>query len=229
MRMNQLPADERPYEKCLHLGEQVLSDAELISVILRTGSRRESALETARRILDQPGCQGLTGLYHMSVQDLTRIDGIGPVKAVQLRCICELSRRIHKQHSSAALCFNDPQSVADYYMEDLRHAGQELVLLLMLDTKGHLLGEQVISIGSVDCALIAPREVFLRAFSFRAVSVILIHNHPSGDPFPSEEDIHLTENIRLGGELLGIHLLDHIIVGDHTSFSFRREHLLTER
>ncbi len=224
--MKQLPADERPYEKCLRYGADALSDAELISVIVRTGNRDETALEMARRILSQPGCQGLTGLYHMSVQDLMQLKGIGPVKAVQLKCVTELSRRIQKQKTVSELQFDDPSSVAAYYMEDYRHTQQEHVLLVMLDSKQHLLGEKVLFVGSVNSSLVSPREVFLTALSFRAVSVILLHNHPSGDPSPSEEDIQLTDRIRLGGELLGIRLLDHIILGDHASFSFRLENIL---
>ena len=227
--MKQLPADDRPYEKCLTAGAGVLSDAELISVILRTGSRQDSALETARRILDQPGCHGLAGLSRMSVQDLIKIPGIGPVKAVQLLCVAECSRRIHKMSCISSLSFQDPESVAAYYMEDFRHLKQEKVLLLMLDAKGHLLGEKVIASGTVCSAPLSPREIFLTALTFCAVSVILLHNHPSGDPFPSEEDIQITERIRLGGELLGITLLDHIILGDQTHFSFRSDHLIIER
>ena len=224
--MKQLPAEEQPYEKCWDKGPAFLSDAELLSVILRTGSRGETALSLAGRILYEPPGRGLTGLYHMSMAELCSIRGIGKVKAAQLLCITELSRRISRENARESLCFMDPQSVADYYMEDYRHEEQEKVLLLMLSSKGMLLGQEVISIGTVNAAMISPREIFLCALQYHAVSVILMHNHPSGNPSPSREDIILTGRVRECGELLGIELLDHIIIGDQCSFSMRKEGLL---
>ena len=224
--MKSLPSCERPYEKCLEKGPHYLSDAELLSVILRTGSRGENALSLAQRLLEQPPVRGLTGLYHMTAEELCSIRGIGRVKAVQLLCIAELSRRIARENAHQGLRFQDPQSVADYYMEDYRHEEQEKVLLLMLSSKGLLIGEKVVSIGTVNSAVISPRDIFLYAFQHHAVSVILMHNHPSGNPSPSPEDIELTRRIRQCGELLDIELLDHIIIGDQCSFSMRQEGLL---
>lgn len=224
--MKCLPSQEQPYEKCWRAGAAGLTDAELLSVILRTGSRGEPALQLSRRLLSLFPQQGLLGIYHISVTDLMKIRGIGRVKAIQLKCIAELSRRMAKAQAGNSLCFNDPVTIAEYYMEDFRHEEQEKLLLLLLNSKGKLLGEEVISKGTVNATVISPREIFLTAFSYHAVSIILLHNHPSGNPQPSQEDIALTERVKKSGELLGIELLDHIIIGDHAAVSFRMEELI---
>lgn len=226
--MKELPAEEMPYEKCLKSGPGTLSDAELLAVILRTGSRGVNALELSRKILDAGiPSKGLLGLYHMSIPQLCGIRGIGEVKAVQLKCIAELSSRIARLSMEKTLCFRDAGSIADYYMEEMRHLEQEHMLLLMLDTKCRLLSEEVISKGSVNCSVISPREIFLLALQHHAVFIILLHNHPSGDPTPSSEDKSFTKRIYLGGEFTGIRLLDHIILGDRRYVSFREKNLLS--
>lgn len=224
--MMKVPEEERPYEKCLSLGERALTDAELLSVILRSGTPGESALDLSRRVLRQFGEDDLTGLCHQSIPEMMRIRGVGQVKAIQLKCIAELSRRIARSRNSRNVCFTDPESVAAYYMEDYRHEEQEKVLLVMLDGAGQLLGEELLFQGTADKALISPREIFLCALRRRSASVILLHNHPSGDPTPSEEDLIVTRQIREAGDLLGIPLLDHIILGDRKAVSLRREDLL---
>ena len=224
--MMQIPEAERPYEKCESAGERYLTDAELLSIVLRSGVSGESALDLARRLVDFLGYDGLSGLYHMTAAQLTQVRGVGRIRALQLKCIAELSRRIAREQSKDMLCFEDAESIAAYYMEDYRHEEQEKVLLLMLDSKNHLLGEEVISTGTVNMSLISPREVFLSALRFRSVSIILLHNHPSGDPTPSEQDILITDRIRESGEMIGITLLDHIIIGDRIAVSLRKEGFL---
>ena len=224
--MKCLPKEERPYEKCWHSGAGSLTDAELLSVILRTGSRGEPALELSRRVLSLSTEEGLLGIYHLSLAELVKVRGIGKVKAIQLKCIAELSRRIAKTQAGSSLSFSDPETVAEYYMEDFRHEEQEKLLLLLLNSKGRLLGEEVISKGTVNATLISPREIFLCAFRYHAVSIILLHNHPSGNPTPSEEDRLMTKRVKESGILLGIELLDHIVIGDHKAVSFRREGLI---
>ncbi len=224
--MKDLPIAERPYEKCGHFGAASLTDAELLGVILRTGSQGENAVQLANRLLMQPENPGLEGLFHQSLQELCAIRGIGRVKAVQLLCVAELSKRIAREKLGAELYFHDPQTVAAYYMEEYRHEEQEKVLLLMLDNKGRLLGERVVFVGTVNASLVSPREIFLTALKFRAVSVILLHNHPSGDPTPSTEDLTLTGRVAECGAMLGITLTDHIIIGDQKAVSFRQENLL---
>ncbi|MCD7833531.1 MAG: DNA repair protein RadC [Lachnospiraceae bacterium] len=222
--MKSMPIEERPYEKCLEKGAECLSDAELLSVILRTGSCGESALELSRRILTLNGEKsGLLGIYHMSIADLMKVRGLGSVKAAQLKCIAELSRRISRSRFSEGISFQDPVAVAEYYMEDLRHLEQEVVILVMLNSKGRLIRDVILSKGTVRASMISPREIFIEAVRNHAVGIILLHNHPSGIPDPSEEDIRLTERVRLCGAMLGIELLDHIIIGDCQAVSMREQ------
>lgn len=228
--ISQLPDDERPYEKCMRNGPAGLTDAELLAVILRTGTRGTSSIELAYKILDL--CtfnKGLTGIYHLSVGELCSISGVGKVKALQMICIGELSKRIARSSASDGLYFSDPATIAAYYMEEMRHEEQETVRCMMLNTKNRLLGDIVLTRGTVNLSLISPREIFIQALSFHAVHLILVHNHPSGDAEPSEEDRRVTKRIRDAGELLGIDLLDHIIIGDRVFTSMREEHILDTR
>lgn len=227
--IRELPESERPYEKCLREGPGALSDSELLAVILRTGTRGSNSLSLANEILNHiqnSSYPGLLGLLHSSLSDLTKIHGVGTVKAIQLKCIGELSKRIATSAAKTKLQFGQPDSIAKYYMEQLRHEEQELILCMMLDSKNHLLGEQILSKGTATAALITPREVYMEALRYHAVCLILVHNHPSGDPLPSEEDLKVTERMYQAGELLGICLLDHIIIGDHMYFSFREQGIL---
>lgn len=225
--MKAIPEEERPYEKCLSGGAGCLSDAELLAVILRTGVRGESALELSRKVLASQGeGQGLLGIYHMSVSDLQKIRGVGKVKAVQLKCIAELSQRIARTQASGKLSFHDPASVAEYYMEEMRHQEQEILRVLMLNSKGMLIHDETVSKGTVRASLISPREIFISALRHLAVSIILVHNHPSGIPDPSREDILLTRRVMDAGRLIGIELLDHIIIGDRLAVSMREQGIL---
>lgn len=220
--MKAIPAGERPYEKCLSGGAEALSDAELLAVILRTGAQGLSALELSRTILaDQGTGSGLLGIYHKSVSDLQKIRGVGKVKAVQLKCIAELSRRFARAQASGGLSFSNPGTVAEYYMEELRHEEQEVLLVLMLNSKSVLLHEEIISRGTVRASLISPREIYISALRYRAVGIILLHNHPSGIPDPSRDDIQFTQRVLAAGKLIGIELLDHIIIGDRQAVSMR--------
>ncbi|MDD3795782.1 MAG: DNA repair protein RadC [Lachnospiraceae bacterium] len=224
--MKQLPIQEMPYEKCWRSGAESLTDAELLSVILRTGSRGEPAIELSRKVLALSKEQGLLGIYHTSLAELMKIRGIGQVKAIQLKCIAELSKRIAKKQVSGNLIFSEPETIAEYYMEDFRHEEQEKLLVIFLNSKNHFLGEEIISKGTVNATMISPREIFLCALKYHAVSIILLHNHPSGHPTPSREDLLLTRRVKECGEMIGIELLDHIIIGDQTAVSFKMEKLL---
>lgn len=229
--MKELPETERPYEKCLSQGAGALSDSELLAVILKTGTRGSSSLHLANEILkylQNSSYPGLVGLHYISLEELTKIHGIGRVKAIQLKCIGELSKRIATASARSTLSFNNPVTIAQYYMERLRHEEQEHMICVMLDSKNHLLGEQVLTKGISNATLITPREVYLAALQYHAVNLILLHNHPSGDPTPSRCDLEVTERIFDAGEMLGIALLDHIIIGDHRYISFREQGLLNE-
>ncbi len=227
--IKELPESSRPYEKCLQGGPSVLSDSELLAVILRSGVPGNNSLALANQILSltkDTSYPGLLGLMHMSLPDLMKVNGIGKVKAIQLKCIGELSKRMASAVARPGLSFNDPITIAKYYMEHLRHEEQEVLIVMLLDGKNHLIGEQTLSRGTVNATLITPREIFLEAMKFHAVSVILVHNHPSGDPTPSDDDIKVTERVYRSGELLGVRLLDHVVIGDHKYVSFRELGLL---
>ena len=226
--MKDIPTDERPYEKCLNDGVQGLSDAELLSVIIRTGTREENSLMLAQKILalNYPG-KGILGLLHLSMQELMQIKGIGRVKGAQLLCIGELSRRIWKKTASLeTVSFHHPVDIVNYFMEDMRHREQEQVYVMFLNTKGVLIKDIMISQGTVNASVVSPREIFIEAVKYHAVSLVLVHNHPSGDPSPSKEDIHLTRRVKEAGELLGIRLLDHIIIGDNSYISLKERGVL---
>ena len=220
--MKNLPESERPYERFQILGAEALSDAELLAIILKTGTKDYTALDLARDLLLE--CQGnLLNLYEIGYEQLLERRGIGPVKATQLKAIAELSKRIARTGRGYHLSMNCPSSIADYYMEELRHEEQELVICMMSDVKGHFLGDKILTRGTATGSLVTPREIFMEALRRHAVS--LIHNHPSGDPTPSPDDLQITARIYQAGELLGIHLLDHIVIGDQRYCSFREEGL----
>ena len=160
--MKDLPSEEKPYEKFETRGAEALTDAELLAVLLRSGTKGSSSLDLARLLLNQEDSGGgFLNLYHRSIRELMKVPGIGRVKAIQLKCLLELSRRIAKEPFRKELSFDSPKSIADYYMEDFRHAEQERMMILMLDTKGGFLGEAVISVGTVNDSLVSPREIFL--------------------------------------------------------------------
>lgn len=221
-QMKDMPEEERPYEKCIRQGACTLTDSELLAVIMRTGAQGKSSLILANEVLQlcKRVSNGLPGLYHLSVSELMQIKGIGKVKAIQLLCIGELSRRLAQTAARESLSFREPSTIARYYMEQLRHEEQEVLICMMLDSKNHFLRDITISRGTVNASLISPRELFLEALRHQAVNIILIHNHPSGDPTPSREDAQVTRRVYEAGELIGIHLLDHIVIGDHQYVSF---------
>ena len=229
-RISDIPREERPYEKCERFGPGALSDAELLSVILRSGAEGVSALEMSRNILRMLGSGGIARLHQVSMENLLRIHGIGRVKALQIRCIAELSLRIAQAKIGAEdqLIYNNPDVLGSYYMEQMRHESQEIVMVLCLSSKGKLLSRAIISRGGVNSAVLHPREIFVEALAHRAASVILLHNHPSGDPAPSAEDVEITARVQDAGELIGIPLLDHIVIGDRAYVSMRQSRLLRQ-
>ena len=224
--MKDIPNAERPYEKCLKQGAEALSDAELLAVLLRTGTKGENVLALAKRLLYQDGGAGLLGIHQFSFQSLMKLKGIGKVKAVQILCLSELAKRLSKASVEPRLRFSSSQSVAEYYMEDLRHRNQEVMKLLLLNSKAELIDETNISKGTVNASLVTPRELFVEALKKEAVSMILLHNHPSGDPTPSRDDILTTKRISECGLLIGIEMLDHIIILNNCYVSFQEENLL---
>lgn len=223
-RQNTESRQEMPYEKFMRFGAQSLTEAELLAIILRTGTKDISALQLGRQILELTG--GLNGLYHTETNALMKLKGIGNVKAVKVKCIAELSRRMARECAKEGLLFQNPSSVAAYYMEELRHERKEKVLLVLLDSKGLLLKEILLSCGTVNTSLISPREVFIEVLKAEAVGMIVLHNHPSGNPAPSGSDRDITALLQKGAQLLDLTLIDHIIIGDNRYISFRESGLL---
>lgn len=218
-----LPVADMPYEKFKYLGPEALTERELLAIILQTGTKDKTVLELAGEVLalSKTPREGLLGLYDVSLEELMEIKGIGFVKAVKLKCLTELSMRISRSSVKEGLLFNSAHLVAQYFMEKLRHRDTECVVLLCLDTRGRLLEEKKLSDGSARMSLISPRQIFLEAIHAKAVNIILVHNHPSGDPTPSLADIELTHNVYVLGQMMDILLLDHIIIGDNRYASLK--------
>ena len=217
-----------PYEKFLKLGPGSLTESELLAIILRTGTREKNAIQLAEEILSLSGTtrEGLLGLYDIPLKKLLEVKGIGEVKAVKIKCIAELAMRINCASARKGLIVHQPSTVAQYFMEKLRHRKKECVVVACLDAKGQMIKEVELSSGSVKMSLISPRDVFLEALRYEAVNIILIHNHPSGDPTPSQSDYTVTKYVEEMGQKLDIPLLDHIIIGDNCYMSFKEENYL---
>lgn len=223
-KIKELYEEERPYEKCERFGAANLTDTELLAVLLRTGTRGESALSLAGRLLHpEIYKEGILNLHSWTYDQLLRLKGIGKVKAIQILCLCELAKRLAKASAGKELDFSMPATIARYYMEDMRHQKQERMKLLLLNTKTRLIGECEISKGTVNASLVSPRELFIEALQKNAVSIILLHNHPSGDPAPSTEDILVSRKIQEAGNMIGVELLDHIIIGDNRYVSLKEQ------
>lgn len=219
--------EQMPYEKFRQNGASSLTDAELLAIILRTGTQNETAVEIGMHILQKAGPEyGLLGLHHLSVHELTQIHGIGEVKAVKIKCIAELSTRIAQARTSDKVCFNSPETVAAYYMEQMRHLEKEHCIAVFLDNKNRLITDVCISIGTSNAALVSTRELFRQALRSNAVFLLLLHNHPSGDSSPSREDIVLTEKITEASKLMDIPLIDHIIIGDNNFVSLKNKGII---
>ena len=225
LTIKELPDSEKPYEKFLKYGPASLSDAELLAVIIKSGTNGLKSVEVAQNLLNQKG-RNLLNLYDISYEEMIKIRGIGKVKAIQLKCIAELSNRITATKYEKQVTLKDAHSIAVYYMEQLRHEKQEHLIICMFDSKCNLIGDEVVTKGSVNSSIVPPREIFLAALRKKAVHIVLLHNHPSGVALPSAEDTEVTKRIAQAGNLLEIPLSDHIIIGDHNYFSYRESGLL---
>lgn len=229
--IREMLAEERPYEKCERFGAGSLTNIELLAVLLRTGTKGENSLQLARKLLypeSDTQKNGETHLQSWTREELMKVHGIGRVKATQILCLCELSKRLSQLSAREELDFSKPDTIAEYYMEDMRHRNQEHLKLIMLNTRSRLIGESEISKGTVNMSIVSPRELFVEALQKNAVYIILLHNHPSGDPTPSTDDILITKRVKLGGQLLGIELLDHIIIGDNCYVSLAEQGVMQD-
>lgn len=217
-----------PYERFLRFGPENLTEVELLAIIIRTGTKDCNALQLAEQVLGLAKYpkEGLLGLYDVTLKELQSIKGIGQVKAVKLKCLTELSMRMSAATAKDGMRFNSSGNVADYFMEKLRHKKTECVILVCLDAKGQVISERKLSEGTVRMSLISPREIFLAALDCGAVNILLVHNHPSGDPTPSRADMDLTANVKELGDKMDIPLLDHIVIGDNRYTSFKEASIL---
>lgn len=222
--LRDLPHEERPRERMMQYGAESLSQAELLAILLRTGTRRESAIHVAQRILGQVG--GLRRLADLSIEELTQIKGIGPAKAVQLKAGMELGRRMANTRLDQPVTIRSPHDAADILTEQLRYLQKEHFVCLFLNTKNHVIAQETLSMGSLNASIVHPREVFRAAIKCSSASIICAHNHPSGDPTPSPEDISLTRRLLEAGEIVGIDVLDHLIIGDDGFVSMKERGLM---
>lgn len=225
LTIKDLPPSERPRERLLAEGTISMSDADLIAILLRSGTQEDTAVQLAERVLYTVG--GLHELPRCNVDDFLSIKGVGPAKAVTLMAAAELAKRLTSRLRSESVTVSSPGDAAGLVMEEMRHNLREHFRAVLLDTKNKVLGIEEISIGSLNTSLVHPREVFRPAIRKACASIILIHNHPSGDPTPSREDLDVTRRLREAGRLIGIEILDHIIIGDGKFVSFREKGLLS--
>ena len=223
--VHDLPLSERPRERLLKLGAEALSAQEVLALILGRGIRGESVTVIAQELLSRFG--NLKNIAAASVEELTEIKGVGSAKAAQIKAAFELSKRLEDpSDEKEKATVKSPQDTIKSVKNRLKGKKKEHFLVLSLDTKNHLINTHPISVGSLDTSIVHPREVFKEAISATAASVIFVHNHPSGDPTPSEDDIKLTKRLVEAGEILGIEVLDHIIVCDKDYLSMKAKCLL---
>lgn len=220
--------EDKPREKCRMYGVKALTDQELLAILLRTGTRDKTVLALSEEILHiNPLYDGLVGLAHVSEAEYRQIPGIGAVRAMELCAIGEISARIWKRRRRVSeIDFRDPDSVAGYLKEDMRHLDYETVHILYLDNHKRLIRDFVVSRGTCSQTALSPRDIFAEGIRISAVCMIMVHNHPSGDPEPSDEDMHFTRDLELAGRMVGISLIDHIIIGDNRYYSFRKQGLI---
>ncbi len=223
--IKELPASERPYEKFLSLGASGLSDADLLAIIIKTGTKDKSAVDIAQEMLS--GRHGnLLNLYEMSYDELIQVSGIGQIKAIQLKAVAELSMRISKAKRARSIRMNTPVTIADYYMEQMRHLQQEVVICAYFDVKSRFLGDKFISKGSLSSSVVDIGSIIRTALDKNASKLVLLHNHPSGDCTPSRNDIAVTDRLIEGSGIFSIELCDHIIIGDNEYYSFYENKLI---
>lgn len=221
-----LPPEERPREKLLAYGPSGLSNAELLAILLRSGTRKKSVLRIAEEILAHIKEQGLVGMVHISAAELAKIDGVGKVKAATLQAAVELARRLAVQQSAKIQMITGPEDVARYAMPHYRFEQKEHFAVLLLNTKNHVISMPEVSVGSLSASVVHPREVFRAAIDHAAAAMILLHNHPSGDPTPSREDIAVTERLVKAGKIMDIPVLDHVVLGRDRFISLKEKGLL---
>ncbi|MDT8715269.1 DNA repair protein RadC [Clostridium sp. 19966] len=212
LKIMDLPQNERPQEKLFRYGVDTLSNTELMAVVLRNGIQGDNIINLCARILKE--CGGINGLLDFSAEDFMKIKGVKHAKAAQILAMVELSKRLKSYKSGEEFKITQPSDAAYIVMESMRSLKQEMLKVLHLNTKNIVTLVKDVSLGTVNSSIVHPREVFSEAVKRSSTSIIICHNHPSGDPTPSNEDINITLRLKECGKLLGIELLDHVIIGN---------------
>ena len=223
IKINEIPSGERPREKLLFYGAQCLSNEELLAIILRTGNKDSNVVELSYRIIHSVG--GLNGLFKASAKELMELKGVKEAKATQILAMCELYKRF-KVSVLTQIKISKPSDVAKLVLDELRMLRQEVLILINLDTKNKVISKKEIFKGGLNSSLVHPREIFKEAVKDSAASIIICHNHPSGDPTPSRDDINITTRLKECGKMMGIELLDHLIIGDNRFISLKEKDIL---
>jgi len=222
-KIKDIPPYERPRERLIKYGPEVLSNAELLAILIRTGTKNLSAIDLAHSIINH---KGLDFLCSCSFEDLSKIKGIGVAKAAQIKAAIELGKRLKGLRNHNKVKITSPKDVFELLGEDMRYLKKEHFRVIMLNTKNVVMDIKDISIGNLNSSIVHPREVFCEAIKRSSFSIIICHNHPSGDPSPSQEDIDVTKRLYEAGKIIGIDLLDHIIIGDGCYISLKEKNLI---
>ena len=222
--IKELPEEERPREKLLKYGVERLSNAELMAIIIRSGVAKRTAVELSQDILNY--FHGLKGFFNLSVEELKEIKGVGVAKATQIVALTELSKRLFISRENTKVIIKSPQDVVSLIMPKLRFLKQEVFGLVLLDIKNQVISTPFISKGGLNSSIVHPREVFKEAIKRSSAAIILFHNHPSGVPTPSQDDIQITKRLIEAGEIIGINILDHIVIGDNVFCSMKEKDMI---
>ena len=232
IKIKELPEGERPYEKLELYGEKNLTNAELLAIIIKTGTKEQTSVDIAKQILNLNKTVNkgdLNFLYDISLQELMNLKGVGRVKSIQIKALCELSTRMNKPSNYRKVQIKEPSDVAKILMNDLRFEKKEIAKILIINNKNVILKILDVAIGGGNFASINIKYILSETIKMNAPKIILVHNHPSGDPTPSKNDIEITEKIRKAASLLEIQLLDHIIIGNMCYESIMQYEILKEK
>ncbi|HWK24308.1 MAG TPA: DNA repair protein RadC [Ureibacillus sp.] len=221
LKIRDVHVEDRPRERLIRQGAQSLSNQELIAILLRTGTKQESVLTLANRVLNY--FEKIHELKHATIEEIISVKGIGEAKAVQLLAAIELGRRLSQKQIDDRFTIRSPQDAATFLMPEMSSLKQEHFVVLFLNVKNQVIHKQTIFIGSLNSSIVHPREIFREAVKRSAASIICSHNHPSGNATPSPEDIDVTKRLQEAGYIIGIEVIDHVIIGDHQYISLKEK------
>ena len=213
IKIKELPVTERPYEKLEMYGENMLSNSELLAIIIKSGTKGHTAIDLSNIILSKID-NNLKDLQDMPLDEFKNIQGIGRVKAIQLKAMCELTKRMSRPINDTKIQIKNTKDIADLFMDELKHEKREIVKLVLLNIKNIVIKIINISYGGTSSAQVCPKDILAEALKIGAPKIVLVHNHPSGDPEPSFADFEITERIECASKIMGIQLVDHIVIGD---------------